>query len=113
MRLLNGSLSVCVLTFLLGSCASTYCTLELEARLDPKAVTLAIGESLTPTVGLYTCGGRETVDDTFVWTSKNLQVASVERTGGKIMALTAGQAKVEVFAQKTEIAQIVDVTVIK
>ena len=100
------------LLFVLGGCYPTFCTFELEERLDPKAVTLAVGESVTPTVELYTCGGSKTVTDTFVWTSENPQVASVERTVGKITALSEGQTDVEVLAKKTEITQTVTVTVV-
>lgn len=112
MKLLNVLLSVCVLTFLLGSCDLTYCTLELEGRLDPRAATLVVGGSITPTVGLYTCGGKETVKDTFVWTSTNTHVASVERASGEITALAEGRAKIEVLAQETGFVQIVDITVV-
>lgn len=112
MKPLRLFLSVFSLLPLLSGCFSVPCTLELEARLEPRAVTLEVGESVTPTVGLYTCGGREIVTDTFIWSSGNPRIASVERTSGTITAHAVGQVEVEVLAQAADFTQIVNVTVV-
>lgn len=113
MKTITMSLSILALVPLLGSCflVPRECTLELEGRLEPRAVTLEVGESITPTVGLYSCGGREQLSDTFIWTSENPEVASVERSTGTITARSVGQVDVEVLAQEYDLSQVVEVTV--
>jgi uncharacterized protein YjdB len=112
MKPLKSPLSAFVLFPLVSGCFAALCTLELGTRLEPRAVTLEVGESVTPTVGLYACGGRKTVPNIFVWTSKNPEIASVERTTGTISALLEGQVDVEVLAQEHDLSQAVEVTVV-
>lgn len=98
---------------LLGSCNSYFfCTAELEIRLEPTSVTLEVGETVTPTLELYTCGGSQRVPDTFVWTADEPQIASVDETNGTITSRSPGQTTVAVAGQTYGNLGTVEVTVL-
>ena len=107
--------AVMAIAFLLNSCflVPTTCTLELEERLDPETVTLEVGESVTPTFELYSCQGEKQLENSFTWTSANPQIASVGRVSGTITALSVGKTDVKVSGQEYNVAQVVEVTVVK
>lgn len=109
MKILKSVLSLCMLLPVLSGCA---CTLELSSNLRPREATIKVGESTTPTFEIMSCGGREMVLDTIVWTSANPQIASVDRTTGTITGRSVGQVEIHVVAQELELKDVVRVAVI-
>lgn len=73
---------------------SVECTMELVTVWTPSAKTLAIGESFTPSIVLYGCGGHLVYADTFQWSTSDRTILHVDVATGLTMALHAGSARV-------------------
>ena len=67
------------------------CTLDIDVHISPWEPTIKVGEKLTPTVELLTCGGLKRFTDTYIWTSEDPSVAMVNPTSGLITARAPGQ----------------------
>lgn len=76
----------------LGGCA---CTLETRFDIEPDNIVLAVGESVTPTITVTSCGGRVVEAEKFTWTSYDPQIATVNKTTGEIVGVHAGVTEVE------------------
>lgn len=73
------------------------CTLELGVDLRPKGEQrLAVGGSFTGTVALSSCGGRERLKDTFVWSARDTLVVRVEAATGRVTGRSPGTTFVDV-----------------
>lgn len=81
-------LSSLSLTLGLSGCG---CTLELGMVVHPRAVTLAVGETVTPSAYTTTCGGliREEAPP-LRWRSENPEIASVLPATGEIQGQRPG-----------------------
>ncbi len=80
----------------LSSCSkptASLCTDELRVRPVPGDTTLSVGQQLTAHVFLSTCGGRQQVNDTFTWTSRDSTVARVDRSTGVAIAVAPGSTR--------------------
>jgi hypothetical protein len=73
------------------------CTLELGIDLRPQGEQrLAVGASFTGTVALSSCGGRQRVRDTFVWSGRDTLVVQVDAGTGRVTGRSPGSTLVEV-----------------
>ncbi len=72
------------------------CTTELGFRIDPTKTSLRINETIVPTFYLSSCGGLQRIDDHNTWTSKDPNIASVDKESGLITAKAVGQTFVYV-----------------
>jgi Bacterial Ig-like domain (group 2) len=72
------------------------CTDELGISIKPTASTLAVGQTVSPTVRLSSCGGREHFTDAFTWRTADSAVVAVDSLSGRISARAPGVAHVEV-----------------
>jgi hypothetical protein len=79
---------------------SVSCSLELTPVLSPQTQTLAVGESFTPSIKLFGCGGQLTVTDTFHWSASDSTVVRVDSLGGTTIGLRPGQASVFVHGTR-------------
>lgn len=80
----------------LGSCSGPTvfgCTDELTFRPVPADTTLSVGQQLTAQVLLTTCGGRQQVNDSFIWTSRDSAVARVDKSTGVATAVAPGRTQ--------------------
>jgi hypothetical protein len=73
---------------------SVDCTMELVPMWTPSAKTFAVGESFTPSIVLYGCGGHLTYPDTFQWSASDSTVIRVDASTGTTTGLHAGSARV-------------------
>lgn len=73
---------------------SVACTLELTPVWTPSTKTLAVGESFTPSLVLYGCGGHLTYADTFHWSASDNTIIRVDAATGVTTGLRAGTARV-------------------
>ena len=101
-------LSMLFLPVALGGCA---CSLELAIDIKPRQVELTTGETVTPKVELSSCGGWQTVSDTFTWTAEDPSVASVDSSSGLITAQAIGNTFVYVEGKNNRPIGSIEITV--
>lgn len=73
-------------------------------RLDPRALTLSVGETAPPPRALLTgCPGPPvTVVEVESWTSEDPAVASVEAKSGVITGVAPGETTIRAFADASD-----------
>ena len=76
----------------LSSKVESACTAELGVHVAPWEPNLKVGEKVTLTVELSSCGGLEHLTDAYTWTSEDTSVVVVNPTTGLITARAPGQA---------------------
>ncbi len=91
-RLIPG-LSLIALLLLIAACETGVCHHGIMIEVEPSAVTLAIGESVTPSATIDSCpdGVRPLV---LLWTPEDSTVVSVDAESGTITGLTVGDTDV-------------------
>ena len=91
-------LSFVLVPLALSACSavSPTCTRELGVHLSPSAATIAVGESITGSVTLTSCGGREQLTDTIRWQLADTAVVRVDSVTGRITGVHTGSATVGV-----------------
>lgn len=73
------------------------CTLELGIDLRPQGEQLlVVGASFTGAVTLTSCGGRQRVSDTFLWSSRDSLVVRVDAGTGRVTGRSPGSTFVDV-----------------
>lgn len=87
------------------------CTAELVPVWTPPAKTLAVGESFTPSIVLYGCGGQLTYPDTFTWSASDSTILRVDASTGKTTGLRAGAARVSASGVRFSSVGSIGVTV--
>lgn len=87
------------------------CPADITHTLEPRVVSLAVGETATPKLRVFTCAG--TIEETVspVWISMNSEVASVNGQSGTILGRAPGETRVRVTEQKSLTDDYVKVTV--
>ena len=114
------------LLFILGSCMGTENAVEFDTDnnltieepcpsilltdINPQKVELTVGETVTPTVELLTCEGKQILDIN-TWTSGDEAIATVDPESGLIMARSVGQTRVEVENETYGWLGSIDITV--
>ena len=83
---------------LVNGCEHTACTQELNFTMVPTAASIAVGQSVTTSMVLTSCGGREHLVDTYRWHSSAPAVASVDSLTGWVTGVAAGQATITISA---------------
>jgi hypothetical protein len=76
------------------------CTTELQIVARPAADTLAVGESFTPSISLWTCLGQIQVQDTFRWSALDTALIKVDSITGQTTGLKPGSTGVLVRGLK-------------
>lgn len=89
----------------------TACTRELRIDVRPEAPVLEVGQSLTATVRLSSCGGREQLEDRFSWRIADAAVATVDPRSGRLTGVTPGTTALEVHGAHYGVSATVPVTV--
>ena len=72
------------------------CTRELRTTITPASAILRVGESVTPSFELSTCGGRQQLTDVFRWRSLDSLVVRVDSLSGRATAVAPGRTYVVV-----------------
>lgn len=78
----------------------TPCTLELRVEYTPSDTTVSTGSQFDATVALSSCGGREKLRDTFVWSSQDADVARVDALSGRVTAVSPGSTTIRAAGKK-------------
>lgn len=91
-----GAVTGAVLIATLAGCGvvPTTCSDDLRVTLTPRERAVAVGESFTPTVALYGCGGTRRLADTFTWAAQDTAVARVEAGTGRTTGRAPGETLV-------------------
>ena len=78
--------------FVAASCSDipTVCTAELRVRTTPTSIQLSVGETVTVSVALSTCGGKQKLSDTFVWSADDTAIVRVDSSLARVTARQAG-----------------------
>jgi hypothetical protein len=88
------------------------CTRELRVTVEPASViALQIGQVVSPDITLSSCGGRETLSDTFTWMSSDTTVARVNVATGTITGVAPGMAQVQAAGARYGNVALISVTV--
>jgi uncharacterized protein YjdB len=83
---------------------SVDCTMELVAVYTPSTKTLIVGESFTPSLVLFGCGGHLTYSDTFQWSASDSTIVRVDAMTGTTTGLRSGAARI--FAHGTRFGSV-------
>jgi hypothetical protein len=85
-------------TAVLGSCSDGLfaCTDELRVRFDAHSAEIVVGQQLTPTARLGTCGGRKWSDAELVLTSYDTSVVRVLPGDSVLVGVAPGATAVDV-----------------
>lgn len=78
----------------------TGCDADLRIQLTPTSISLDAGQSFTPTVRLFGCGGTKELTDTITWTVTDPLVLQVDAVTGRVFALKSGLAEVRPMGEK-------------
>jgi uncharacterized protein YjdB len=70
------------------------CTDELGVNLTPTETTMNVGQSVTASLELTSCGGRKRWRPTVVWLTQDTAIVRVDSIGGRITGRATGSARV-------------------
>jgi hypothetical protein len=92
--------------------ATGVCTSDLSWRLAPRERTLRVGETFTPELALFGCGGSERLSDVATWSAADARLTAVDARSGRVTALAVGQGTVTVTTERYGVRDAIVVTVV-
>lgn len=89
------------------------CDADLRANWSPHSKELRVGQSFTPAVEYWGCGGTEPLSDAVTWSSADSTVAAIDSRTGATIGRSAGSTSIGGVSATYGVTISIPVTVIQ